>query len=101
MDVNTLTKLGRIQAEIPAARETNESATTAFTETLESAIREVDELQKSSGALQRAFAEGAPVELHDVLIRVEEAEVAFKTMMEIRNKLIGAYQEIMRMGGGG
>ena len=52
------------------------------------AISEVDDLQKRSEAAQQAFARGEPIELHDVLIRVEEAEIAFKAMMEVRNKLV-------------
>ena len=70
-----------------------------FTEALKQAISEVDDLQQAGEAAQESFARGEPIELHDVLIRVEEAEIAFKTMMEVRNKLVTAYQDIMRMGG--
>jgi flagellar hook-basal body complex protein FliE len=48
--------------------------------------------------VQAAFARGADVELHDVLIKVEEAEIAFRAMMEVRNRLIDAYRQIMQMG---
>ena len=70
----------------------------SFAETLEETIRAVDELQKESEAAQASYARGEDVELHDVLIKIEEAELAFKTMMEVRNKLVDAYREIMRMG---
>jgi len=69
-----------------------------FAETLERAIVAVDTLQNESEAAQRAYARNEDVDLHEVLIKVEEAEVAFKTMMEIRNKLVEAYREVMRMG---
>jgi len=69
-----------------------------FAETLERAIDAVDALQHESEAAQHAYARNEDVDLHDVLIKVEEAEVAFKTMMEIRNKLVEAYREVMRMG---
>jgi flagellar hook-basal body complex protein FliE len=69
-----------------------------FSDTLRQAIESVDRLQRESETAQAAFAGGAEVDLHDVLIKVEEAELAFKTMMEIRNKLVDAYREIMRMG---
>jgi flagellar hook-basal body complex protein FliE len=69
----------------------------AFSGALAEAIRAVDELQKHSEAAQGALAGGRDVEVHDVLIRVEQADVAFRTMMEIRNKLVQAYQEIMRL----
>jgi flagellar hook-basal body complex protein FliE len=70
-----------------------------FAETLKNAIRTVDQLQHESEAAQLAFARREPIDLHDVLIKIEEAEVAFKTMMEVRNKLVESYREIMRMGG--
>lgn len=70
----------------------------SFADTLEDAIGAVDRLQKESEGAQVAFARGDEVELHDVLIKIEEAEIAFKTMMEVRNKLVDAYREIMRMG---
>lgn len=70
----------------------------SFGELLEEAIASVDRLQREGEAAQAAFARGEEADLHDVLLKVEEAEIAFKTMMEIRNKLVDAYREIMRMG---
>jgi len=72
-----------------------------FGEALADAIKSVDGLQKQSETAQTAYAKGADVDLHDVLIKVEEAELAFKTMMEVRNKLLDAYREVMRIGSGG
>ena len=95
-------KIGPI-GQIPEIKEiggTQDAKGGSFADSLKEAINSVDGLQKSSESAQLAYArkeEG--VELHDVLIKIEEAEVAFKTMMEIRNKLVDAYREIMRMGG--
>ena len=69
-----------------------------FADTLKEAVMAVNELQRESESAQLAFARNEDVDLHDVLIKVEEAEIAFKAMMEIRNKLVDAYKEIMRMG---
>ena len=68
-----------------------------FGDVLRDALSKVDALQRESEAAQVSFARGDNVDLHDVLIKVEEAEVAFKTMMEVRNRLVDAYQQIMRM----
>ena len=76
-----------------------EPAKSGFSDVLKNAIGAVDQLQHESAAAQNAFAHHEPVDLHDVLIKIEEAEVAFKTMMEVRNKLVESYREIMRMGG--
>ena len=40
---------------------------------------------------------GAPTEAHDVMVAAEEAKLAFDMLLEVRNKLLDAYQEIMRM----
>jgi flagellar hook-basal body complex protein FliE len=86
--------------ELPAAPPAPRSAASAFGEALTEAIRNVDELQRDSEAAQASFARGEPVDLHDVLIRVAEADLAFRTLMEVRNKLVDAYREVMRMGSG-
>jgi flagellar hook-basal body complex protein FliE len=74
------------------------SAASGFADSLKQAIEAVDELQHESEAAQVSYARNEGVELHDVLIKIEEAEVAFKTMMEVRNKLVEAYRDVMRMG---
>jgi flagellar hook-basal body complex protein FliE len=73
----------------------------SFTEALAEAIATVDGVQKQSEAAQAAYVRGDDIDLHDVLVKVEEAEIAFRTMMEVRNKLVEAYREIMRIGSGG
>jgi flagellar hook-basal body complex protein FliE len=60
-------------------------------------LSEVSEVQKSSGEAAQAVVRGEPIELHEVLIRQEEARVAFSLLLETRNRLVEAYQEIMRM----
>ncbi len=89
-------------SEIPEARPAKaQGVGDTFAKSLRDAISDVNELQRASEAEQRALASGQPVELHDVLIKVQEADLAFKTMMEVRSKLLTAYNEIMRIGGGG
>ncbi|MGQ0720035.1 MAG: flagellar hook-basal body complex protein FliE [Candidatus Eiseniibacteriota bacterium] len=68
-----------------------------FRETLVSALREVNELQLTAGENTNRLAAGEDVDLHEVMISSAEAGVAFDLMMEIRNKLLEAYQEIQRM----
>lgn len=97
--MDSIPKIGPIQGIQELQRtKTTGSEGPSFSDTLKEAIVSVDELQKESEAAQLAFARGEEIDLHDVLIKVEEAEVAFKTMMEIRNKLVEAYREVMRMG---
>ena len=43
------------------------------------------------------LAAGEPVELHDVMIAMEEADLSLRLALQVRNKLVEAYQEIQRM----
>ena len=64
---------------------------------LKDALGEVHELQgKASEAIQQMVGEGKG-DLQDTMIALEKADVSFRLMMQIRNKVLDAYQEIMRM----
>jgi flagellar hook-basal body complex protein FliE len=83
------TPLGRAHA--PAAPGAD------FRQTLVGALREVNELQLHASENTNRLAAGEDVDLHEVMISSAEAGVAFDLMMEIRNKLLEAYQELQRM----
>jgi flagellar hook-basal body complex protein FliE len=68
-----------------------------FKSQLRELLGEVSEIQKSAGDAAQAVVRGEPIELHEVLIRQEEARIAFHLLLETRNRLVEAYQEIMRM----
>lgn len=57
----------------------------------------VNQLAQASDAKQRDLAMGKDVELHDVMIAAEKASVAVNLTMQVRNKLVESYQEVMRM----
>ncbi len=69
----------------------------SFGSVLESAIESVSRAQAASDEASRLFALGRDVDLHTVLLQVEKADLSFRTMMEVRNKLLDAYREVMRM----
>jgi flagellar hook-basal body complex protein FliE len=76
-----------------ALTETN----TSFGETLNKAIADVNGLQAEAGKAIDNMVAGKATDLHDVMIAVEKARTSFDLLMEIRNKTINVYQEIMRM----
>ena len=69
----------------------------SFAERLGELVGDVNALQMKSGELQAAAIRGEEIAVHDVMIASEQAGLAFSLMVEIRNKLVEAYQEIMRM----
>ena len=69
----------------------------SFGETLSKAITDVNSLQKEAGNAVEKMVVGEAVDLHEVMIAAEKAKTSFDLLMEIRNKTIDAYREIMRM----
>jgi flagellar hook-basal body complex protein FliE len=68
-----------------------------FQGALSKALDQVQSLQDAAAAAQERLVAGEAVEAHDVMIAAEEASAAFELMMEVRNRLLEAYHEIMRM----
>ena len=69
----------------------------AFGELLSDLISSTNELQHDAAEAQQALMAGEPVELHQVMIKAEKAGLTMDLLLEIRNKLVSAYTEIMRM----
>jgi flagellar hook-basal body complex protein FliE len=74
-----------------------ESGGVQFTELLADMLSSVNQLQSESSAAQTALMNGEPVELHQVMIKAEEAGLAMDLLLEIRNKLVTAYNDLTRM----
>ena len=68
-----------------------------FADTLKQAIQEVNDLQKVADIKMQQLATGENKNIPDVMISAEKADIALKLMVQVRNKIIEAYQEIMKM----
>ena len=106
MNVNSvLNQIRTLRAQTEALRapevqpQTNKvNPVTDFGSMLSDSLQSVNQLQKQSGALQTAFEKGEPgVSLPEVMIASQKSSVAFQATVEIRNKMVDAYQEVMRM----
>ena len=64
---------------------------------LKDAINDVNKTQVASDALTQKLVLGQDVELHEVMIAAQKASITLNATMEVRNKVIEAYQEIIRM----
>lgn len=69
----------------------------SFSELLASSITEVNGLQQEANTAIQNLVTGKSKNLHETMLAVEKAEIAFKTMNQIRSKVIDAYKEVMRM----
>jgi flagellar hook-basal body complex protein FliE len=69
-----------------------------FGDLMKNAVDKVNETQQTAGQLRTAFELGDPnVNLTDVMIASQKSSVAFEATVQVRNKRIEAYQEVMRM----
>lgn len=70
-----------------------------FADTLQNAMQDVSAVQKRSGDMQAAYERGEVTDVAKVMLARQEAGVAFEATIQVRNKLLSAYQDILRMGG--
>ena len=69
-----------------------------FGQLLEQAVNKVNDLQKTSNAMAKSFEQGQPgVDITDVMIASQKASVSFQAMVQVRNKLVDAYRDVMNM----
>ncbi|MBE7538258.1 MAG: flagellar hook-basal body complex protein FliE [Opitutaceae bacterium] len=69
----------------------------SFSSIFETMVAAVDAKQSEAQALTRQVLLGQNDQLHSSVIAMQEAGVAFQLMVEVRNKLVDSYQELMRM----
>ena len=81
-----------VQGTMPA-----DQLATSFGQFFASAVGQTNALQLKSDEMVKQLATGQPVELHDVMIAMEKAGLAFQLTTQVRNKMVEAYQEVMRM----
>ena len=60
-------------------------------------IKEIDASQKEAQKMLEALAKGEDVDFSEVALAISKADVDFKLLLRVRNKILEAYQEIMRM----
>ncbi len=69
-----------------------------FAETLQGAVESVNATQIRSSEIASAYERGEVTDVAQVMLARQEAGIAFEATLQVRNKLLSAYQEIMRMG---
>lgn len=72
-------------------------ASESFSSMLSQMVSDVNAAQVNSAQTVNALQSGQSVPLHQAVIAMEEANVSFQLMVEVRNRVLDAYQEIMRM----
>jgi len=69
----------------------------AFGDALQSALAKVNEMQAQSGAATEAYERGETTDIAAVMLARQQASVGFEATLQVRNKLLSAYKDIMSM----
>jgi len=73
------------------------SRDTGFRNLFEKAVAGVESLRETADQGIERFLAGEGAELHSTIMAAQKAELAFELFLQVRNKVVSAYQEIMRM----
>jgi flagellar hook-basal body complex protein FliE len=80
-----------------ASHATSGAPSSGFMNTLQHAISKANDIQLEAGQATEALMTGQTQNVHQTMVALQEADVSFQLMMQIRNKLVSAYEEIQRM----
>ncbi len=99
-DINQVLAQMRVMAAqatgLPARVE--ETSGSDFSQLLKQSIDTVNEAQQKAGAMKQAFETGqGDVDLAEVMIAIQKSSLSFETMVQVRNKLVDAYKDVMNM----
>ena len=69
----------------------------SFSDLMTSSVLEVNDLQKEANSAIQKLVTGESKNIHETMLAVEKADIAFRTMNQVRSKVLDAYREVMRM----
>ena len=90
---------GKIQSNMPANNENNVKNDSSFDNILTKSLKEVNSAQNEANSAVESLVAGRTENIHETMIQMQKASISFQMMMEVRNKLVDAYNEIIKMRG--
>ncbi len=94
-DIERQLRTMRSNAGVEGQKEGNDDS--EFSDLLKHGLKEINATIKESEAAGLDLASGKPVNLHETMLAVTKAELALNMAVQMRNKTVEAYQEVMRM----
>lgn len=86
-----------LRSTAEGAAATSGDGSPEFVDVLHSALDDMQQLQGAAASQVAGVLDGTGADVHTALIAVEKADLSFQLMMQVRNKIVSAYQEISRM----
>jgi flagellar hook-basal body complex protein FliE len=97
ISIPSVSKVFQSNAAVSTSATTPYEAQKNFASVLKDSIEKVNQAQNQSDVMTEKLARGENVDLHQVMIASQKASITMSATLEIRNKVIEAYQEVMRM----
>ncbi len=93
----TLKEIRDFKLNVPSPQMGDKTGAPSFADTLKAAVQNVNEAQKTADVKMQELATGKNHNIPEVMIAAEKADISMKLMVQVRNKIIDAYHEIMKM----
>ena len=99
MNVSGISSVGGAQQgqAVPAGIAPSQAGSSSFADLLHELVKDTNNSQSEVQISVEDLVSGKSESLHEVVMTASQAELSFRLMMEIRNRLISSYQEIIRM----
>ena len=96
MPISSIGGLSPLTPRVPGLS-TGQPAGADFGSALKQAVGALNQLGSQADASSLALAKGDPIDIHEVMLNTEQASLGFSMAVQVRNKLVDAYQEVMKM----
>ena len=98
MPISSIGGLSPLAPKLPSAGAgAGQSSGTDFGSALKQAVGALNQLGQQADASSLSLAKGDPIDIHEVMLNTEQASLGFSMALQVRNKLVDAYQEVMKM----
>ena len=87
----------QLPSDTPSVSGTPQTEKTSFTQMVSGALGDVNKLSIEADRLQSAYERGEDLPLTDVVLGMQKSSIAFEATLQIRNKVLKAYEEILNM----
>lgn len=95
-DITIQSNIKALQGPVSPGRISAQTDGPTFADTLTSSLAKVNDLQKEADAAIKDFVSGETRNITETMIAVNKADLAFRLTMQVRNKIVEAYQEVLR-----
>ncbi|MCL4536490.1 MAG: flagellar hook-basal body complex protein FliE [Nitrospirae bacterium] len=95
--MDEIKKIGDLAQGVAQTSKTTKTSGASFEDAIKDALKEVSEIQNEAEKAIEDFSKGEVKDIHTVVVAMEKADVSLQTLLQVRNKLLTAYEEIMRM----